>query len=67
MSLLTDTLHALPVKTLVNGGIAVMGHIGLLPQHISVLGGFRAQGRTGKRWRIVFNSWKLVDSILLGM
>jgi hypothetical protein len=25
------------------GGVAVMGHIGLTPQHISVLGGFRAQ------------------------
>ncbi|RQM09774.1 hypothetical protein DD237_004199 [Peronospora effusa] len=35
------------VKTIVDGGIAVMGHIGLRPQHISVLGGFRAQGRTG--------------------
>lgn len=35
------------VKTIVQGGIAVMGHIGLRPQHISVLGGFRSQGRTG--------------------
>lgn len=34
------------VKTLVNGGVAVMGHIGLTPQRISVLGGFRAQGKT---------------------
>jgi hypothetical protein len=25
-----------------------MGHVGLRPQHISVLGGFRAQGRTGR-------------------
>ncbi|TYZ69439.1 hypothetical protein PybrP1_012648 [[Pythium] brassicae (nom. inval.)] len=34
------------IRTIVEGGIAVMGHVGLLPQHISVLGGFRAQGRT---------------------
>lgn len=34
------------VKSLVQGGVAVMGHIGLTPQRISVLGGFRAQGRT---------------------
>ena len=34
------------VKKLVDGGIAVMGHVGLTPQSISVLGGFRAQGRT---------------------
>ncbi|RLN93285.1 hypothetical protein BBJ28_00007908 [Nothophytophthora sp. Chile5] len=39
----------LVLRTIVNGGIAVMGHIGLRPQHISVLGGFRAQGRTGRR------------------
>ena len=34
------------VRKLVDGGIAVMGHVGLTPQSISVLGGFRAQGRT---------------------
>ena len=34
------------VRCLVDAGIAVMGHIGLTPQHISTLGGFRAQGRT---------------------
>ena len=33
-------------KTLVDAGIAVMGHVGLTPQSISVLGGFRPQGRT---------------------
>ncbi|GLD98078.1 hypothetical protein PINS_up006775 [Pythium insidiosum] len=38
--------RAKTIKTLVDGGIAVMGHVGLRPQHISVLGGFRAQGRT---------------------
>ncbi|EQC31534.1 3-methyl-2-oxobutanoate hydroxymethyltransferase [Saprolegnia diclina VS20] len=37
------------IKTLVDGGIAVMGHVGLRPQAISVLGGFRAQGRTAKQ------------------
>lgn len=33
------------VRKIVKGGIAVMGHVGLTPQAISVLGGFRAQGR----------------------
>uniref|UniRef100_A0A7S0HR21 3-methyl-2-oxobutanoate hydroxymethyltransferase n=1 Tax=Hanusia phi TaxID=3032 RepID=A0A7S0HR21_9CRYP len=33
------------VETLVKGGIAVMGHIGLTPQSYSTLGGFRAQGK----------------------
>lgn len=33
--------------------VAVLGHVGLTPQAISVLGGFRAQGRTADRARIV--------------
>jgi len=33
------------VKALVDGGIAVMGHIGLTPQTASLLGGFKVQGR----------------------
>ena len=33
-------------KALVDSGIAVMGHVGLTPQSISVLGGFRPQGRS---------------------
>ena len=31
--------------------VAVLGHIGLTPQAISVIGGFRAQGRTAARAR----------------
>lgn len=34
------------IRKLVAGGVAVMGHIGLTPQRISVLGGFRAQGKS---------------------
>jgi len=37
------------VKHVVEGGVAVLGHVGLLPQSISVVGGFRAQGRTAAR------------------
>jgi 3-methyl-2-oxobutanoate hydroxymethyltransferase len=32
-------------KSIVEAGIAVMGHVGLTPQAISVLGGFRPQGK----------------------
>ena len=34
------------VKAVVDAGVAVMGHVGLTPQSISVLGGFRPQGRS---------------------
>ncbi len=34
------------VRALVGSGIPVMGHIGLCPQSIHVMGGYRVQGRT---------------------
>ncbi len=34
------------VRAIVDAGIPVMGHLGLTPQSISKLGGFKAQGRT---------------------
>ncbi len=38
------------VRYLVERGIPVMGHIGLTPQSINTLGGFRAQGRSEDQW-----------------
>lgn len=34
------------VRALTGAGIPVMGHLGLLPQHVHQLGGFRAVGKT---------------------
>jgi len=39
------------VKALVKAGIPVMGHIGLTPQTISMLGGFKVQARMPKGLR----------------
>jgi len=36
------------VRAIVNAGIPVIGHIGLTPQSVNVLGGFRIQGKTAK-------------------
>ena len=38
--------RAASAKAVVESGVAVMGHVGLLPQSISVLGGFRPQGQS---------------------
>jgi 3-methyl-2-oxobutanoate hydroxymethyltransferase len=37
------------VMALVGAGIPVMGHVGLTPQSATMLGGFRAQGRTAEK------------------
>jgi 3-methyl-2-oxobutanoate hydroxymethyltransferase len=37
------------VKAIVGAGVPVMGHIGLTPQSATMLGGFKAQGRTAEK------------------
>ena len=39
-------LYAEHVRAIVNAGIPVMGHLGLLPQSVHAMGGFKVQGRT---------------------
>lgn len=55
--------RARTTEKIVQGGVAVMGHIGLTPQAISVIGGFRAQGRTAARARtLVDEALRLQDA-----
>ena len=55
MKLEGGEIRAPTIKKLVESGIAVMGHIGLTPQGVSVLGGFRAQGRTAIKAKQIIN------------
>lgn len=34
------------IRAIINAGVPVMGHLGLTPQHIHQLGGFKVQGKT---------------------
>ena len=55
--------HAELVRRLVGAGIPVMGHIGLLPQSVHQMGGFRVQGREqGGRDRLLSDAHALVDA-----
>jgi 3-methyl-2-oxobutanoate hydroxymethyltransferase len=42
------------VHAIAGAGIGVMGHIGLTPQSATVLGGFKAQGRTASQARRLY-------------
>ena len=47
------------VRAIVRAGISVMGHIGLTPQTISMLGGFKVQGKDAQA------AQKIIDDALL--
>ena len=51
-----DAAHI--VRAIVRAGMPVMGHVGLTPQHVSLLGGYRAQGQD------VHSARKVIDDAL---
>jgi 3-methyl-2-oxobutanoate hydroxymethyltransferase len=53
---MAETIHYLTQR-----GIPVMAHIGLTPQSINVLGGFKTQGRTRDAWLAIENDAKAVS------
>jgi 3-methyl-2-oxobutanoate hydroxymethyltransferase len=48
------------IRYLVERGIPVMAHIGLTPQSINVLGGWKTQGRTQQEWAALEEDARLV-------
>ena len=58
-----DADAARHVRALVRAGIPVMGHVGLTPQSVHVLGGYRVQGRPAEdAERLVEDSQRLQDA-----
>jgi 3-methyl-2-oxobutanoate hydroxymethyltransferase len=55
--------HAEVIHHLVESGIPVMGHLGLTPQSVHTLGGFRVQGKTDESaGRLVAEAKALQDA-----
>jgi 3-methyl-2-oxobutanoate hydroxymethyltransferase len=50
------------IKNIVSAGIPVMGHLGLTPQSIHKLGGFRPQGRDAETARIILEDAVILES-----
>lgn len=50
------------VEAILKAGIAVQGHIGLTPQSISKLGGFRAQGKTAEAARRLLDDARALEA-----
>ncbi len=48
------------IRFLTERGIPVMAHIGLTPQSINVLGGFKTQGRSRDQWQAIEEDARLV-------
>ena len=48
-------LMAPTIAFLVNRGIPVMAHVGLMPQSVNGIGGFRAQGKTSDEQKIILD------------
>src|SRR4030095_3889694 len=49
------------IRSITSAGIPVMGHIGLTPQSVNQLGGFRAQGKTARAAKRLFEDALILE------
>lgn len=59
--------YADTVKAISSAGIPVMGHIGLTPQFMGMLGGFKAQGRTAEAAKIILEDAMALEAAGLSL
>jgi len=50
------------IKAIVEAGIPVMGHLGLTPQHVHSLGGYKVQGREKAAQQLMIESAKALEA-----
>lgn len=48
------------VRFLVERGIPVVGHVGLRPQAVNIMGGYKAQGREEEGWQTILDDAKAI-------
>jgi 3-methyl-2-oxobutanoate hydroxymethyltransferase len=54
--------YALAVERIVRAGVPVMGHIGLTPQSVHAMGGFKVQGKTAAQAERLLRDAKALES-----
>lgn len=50
------------IRFLTSRGIPVVGHVGLRPQSVNMMGGYKAQGRTHAEWDAIIADAKAVEA-----
>jgi 3-methyl-2-oxobutanoate hydroxymethyltransferase len=50
------------IEKLINAGIPVMGHLGLTPQSVHALGGYKVQGKTEKDQKRIIKDAKILEA-----
>jgi 3-methyl-2-oxobutanoate hydroxymethyltransferase len=54
--------HAGLIRSLADAGVAVMAHIGLRPQSVGLLGGYKFQGRTAREADSIISAARIMQS-----